>query len=555
MASNVRSFLRVTVLIWVDLFAAYVMWMMMIYLTDVWKLDYTNAAAIINIWMGAALILPLPLSYLADAFLGNFCLLLLTTLSYLVGLGLLWMSTPPVLAKSYGNCIAYKPECIGDHQRVLFYAGLALIALGMAGHSTFLGPFTLEQTDGNFENNVEDGEVCCFCLGSFAAVLIPIIGIIVVAFVKPWATLLGICCIFSIVSTLVFLSGVCSYKYVRPQGSPMTTIFRVFLASFSKVIYRRPRNVNDLYESPGLGQHDSLAHTKVLRCLDKAAIVLPQQPLEQQEQNRWRLCSVTEVEETKIVIRMIPMWLTFILVGVVSAIGNTYFLEQAKHLNRKVGRIKVPLIILLWFYDHGKDLFSKLYLMVFNSSRDSEAPKRRYVPPVGVAIAMIFSILCCITAAKVETRRLDIVKSHGLVDKPDEKIPMSIFWLLPQFALLGAMDGIYTVCVTCFFGDQMPPSMVRYMIIFSEAVFGAGVMGSALSVYIVEKKTDWFKSTLNMSRLYNYYWVLAALSAANFLLYVVMAVFYRYRDASLEDLDEPDAEDDDDDCCDVNCCC
>ncbi|GLT70621.1 hypothetical protein SLA2020_426890 [Shorea laevis] len=57
-------------------------------------------------------------------------------------------------------------------------------------------------------------------------------------------------------------------------------------------------------------------------------------------------------------------------------------------------------------------------------------------------IAMLFSILCCITAAKVETKRLDVIKIYGLLDKPDEEIPMSMFWLLPQFFLLGALDGI-----------------------------------------------------------------------------------------------------------------
>ncbi|KAJ8445495.1 hypothetical protein Cgig2_031308 [Carnegiea gigantea] len=351
------------------------MWMMMIYLTDVWKLDYTHAAANINVWMGSVLLLLLPLSHLADAFLGNFCLFLLTTLSYTIGLGLLWMSTPPVLAKSYGNCTAYKPECIGDHQKALFYAGLALIAMGMAGHATFLGPFTVEQIDDGMQDN-EDNAGClsgsCFCIGGFAVVLIPIAGIIAVAFIKPWAILFGICARFAIVSTSVFLGGVCSYNYVRAQGSPVTTMFRM--------TYPGPRNVNDLYEGQGLSQIDSLPYTKGLSCN-----CTTQQSLQQQKQNRWRLCSVMEVEETKIAIHMIPMWLTFILCGVVSATGSTCFLEQAKHLDRKVGRIKVPLVVLLWFYEQGTQFFSKLYVMVSScfgdSDSDSDSDSRRHLLP------------------------------------------------------------------------------------------------------------------------------------------------------------------------------
>ena len=98
------------------------------------------------------------------------------------------MSTLPVLAKSYGNCAAYKPECIGDHQKALFYARVALIAMGMAGHATFLGPFTVEQIDDGMQDNEDNAgclSVSCVCIGGFAVVLIPIAGIIAVAFIEP----------------------------------------------------------------------------------------------------------------------------------------------------------------------------------------------------------------------------------------------------------------------------------------------------------------------------------------------------------------------------------
>ncbi|KAL8526742.1 hypothetical protein ACS0TY_015810 [Phlomoides rotata] len=67
----------------------------------------------------------------------------------------------------------------------------------------------------------------------------------------------------------------------------------------------------------------------------------------QDETNRWKLCSVTEVESAKITLRMVPMWTTFIVWGIVSSVGNTYFIEQASKMNRKLGTWKVPLQILL----------------------------------------------------------------------------------------------------------------------------------------------------------------------------------------------------------------
>lgn len=551
---------------WADFFAYYVLWMMMVYLTDVWKLDFTHAASIINIWRGSALVLPLPFLYFADAFFGHFCILLLTSVSYTLGLGLLWMSTPPVLAKSNGNCTEYKPECIGDQQKQLFYAALALIAVGMAGHLSSLGSFIADQTENISNefmaavNRATDDEgtgfrCCMMCrsmLGGFIGILIPIIGLIVVSYVKPWGVQFGISAIFAVASLLVFLSGVCSYNYVRPLGSVITVLFRVFFAAFCKMFCRRPQDVNELYETHGDGNHVLLPHTKSLRCLDKAAIILPQPALEQQEQQRWKLCRVTEVEATKITIRMIPLWMTFIICGVVSAIGDTYFLEQGLSLNRKLGRIKVPLVFLLWFYSQAKSYFSKIFVSIAGIFM-GHSPSRRYVPPVGVALAMVFSILCCITAAKVEQRRLGIVHSHGLTEKLDnDKIPMSMFWLLPQFALLGALDGIRECSVPYLVNDQAPQLMLGFFNFLEVAIFGVGVMGSAISVYVVgriSKKisgTNWFQSTLNKSRLDKYYWVLAVLSAVNLLVFIVVAYLYRYRDPVDEELEEPEFEEADD---------
>ena len=157
------------------------------------------------------------------------------------------------------------------------------------------------------------------------------------------------------------------------------------------------------------------------------------------------------MEDTKIFICMIPMWITFIMCGVVISIGNTYFLEQANDMNRKLGKLKVPLPIFKFFYVLVKDHFKRLYVKV-----TKKVIPERYVPTFGMIVAMLFSILCCIKAAEVETRRLDVIRMHGFLDKPNEKIPMSMFWLLPQFLLLGAVEGMSNFSIDQFFTNQAP---------------------------------------------------------------------------------------------------
>jgi peptide/histidine transporter 3/4 len=278
------------------------------------------------------------------------------------------------------------------------------------------------------------------------------------------------------------------------------------------------------------------------RYLDKAAIIVPTQTVEHQEQNRWKLCRVTEVEETKIFIRMIPMWMTFTMCGVVSSIGETYFLEQANNMNRKVGKLKVPLTMLPIFYKIAKSTLAKLYMKV--AEKFTEKGSEKYAAPTGNIAAMLFSILCCITAAKVETMRLDVIKSHGILDKPDEKIPMSMFWLLPQFLLLGALNGISGKSIPGFFTGQVPASMRPLMEIFTWVAFGAGTVGSVLSVHVVGKvselggKPSWFQDTLNKSHLDNYYWTLTVLSSVNLVLHILVAIWYPYQD-SPQDIVDP----------------
>ena len=123
-------------------------------------------------------------------------------------------------------------------------------------------------------------------------------------------------------------------------------------------------------------------------CLDKAAIVVETQNQEQNEKNRWTLCNLAEVEDTKSVVRMIPMWMTFIMCGVVISIGNTYFLEQAKDMNQKVGKWKIPLPIFELFYDLVKDYFPNLYVKV-TKLVIRETYKKFFLSLVGVFVSLL----------------------------------------------------------------------------------------------------------------------------------------------------------------------
>jgi peptide/histidine transporter 3/4 len=171
----------------------------------------------------------------------------------LQGLSLLAMSTPPVLSRYTGTCRAYKPDCIGDTQKALFYTALALIAVGRSGNLASAKSFTERQLK-EIEPLVPDAsyddisKMMWKLFGWLALLFISIFGGIALLYIKPWSVRFGISAICTVAAVLVFISGSSSYAHDPPQGSPLTTVSRVFVASASKIFCSLPRDPNQLYE-------------------------------------------------------------------------------------------------------------------------------------------------------------------------------------------------------------------------------------------------------------------------------------------------------------------
>ncbi|MFS7910641.1 putative proton-dependent oligopeptide transporter family [Helianthus anomalus] len=76
-----------------------------------------------------------------------------------------------------------------------------------------------------------------------------------------------------------------------------------------------------------------------------------------------------------------------------------------------------------------------------------------------IGIGILISIVSMGVAAIVETKRLKVAREYGLLDDPDAVIPMKIWWLLPQYLLVGAGDVFTIVGMQEFFYDQMPSDL------------------------------------------------------------------------------------------------
>ncbi|KAL3623102.1 hypothetical protein CASFOL_031918 [Castilleja foliolosa] len=263
--------------------------------------------------------------------------------------------------------------------------------------------------------------------------------------------------------------------------------------------------------------------------LDKAAIIQDTQT-SIDKQNPWRLSTVTQVEELKLIVNVIPIWLTTLPFGICVAQTSTFFIKQSMTLDRKITNdftippasinafAAVMLIISIATYD--KALVPFLRQITGNERGINLLPR--------IGIGMVFSVLSMIVAALVEEKRLDFVKTN------QSSASMSVFWLAPQFLIIAVADCFTLVGLQEYFYDQVPDSMRSLGIAFYLSVSGAANFLSSFMIILVDRVTEksgksWFGKDLNHSRIDYFYWLLAGMTALNLCAYAFVASRYSYK--------------------------
>lgn len=247
---------------------------------------------------------------------------------------------------------------------------------------------------------------------------------------------------------------------------------------------------------------------------------------------------MTQVEELKLLIRMIPIWATGIVFSAVYAQMATLFIEQGMVMDRRVGTFTIPaaslstfdvISVIFWVPVYDKFLIPRVRKITGNERGFSNLQR--------MGIGLFISILAMVSAALVEIRRLQIAEELGLINE-HVPVPLSIFWQIPQFFLVGAAEVFTFIGQLEFFYDQSPDAMRSLCSAFSLLTTSLGNYLSSLILIIVTSittaggKPGWIPDNLNKGRLYNFFWLLAGLSFFNLLVYVFCAIKYKQKNAS-----------------------
>ncbi|KAL6212842.1 hypothetical protein ACLB2K_018057 [Fragaria x ananassa] len=111
---------------------------------------------------------------------------------------------------------------------------------------------------------------------------------------------------------------------------------------------------------------------------------------------------------------------------------------------------------------------------------------------------------------------------------------MSVFWLLPQFFLIGAAEVFTYVGQLEFFYDEATDGTRSISSAMFLSEIGIGSWLSTALVKIIESATGgetkgWLRGTLNKSKLDYFYWILTAINALNFWVYLWVSRCYKGR--------------------------
>ncbi|KAK4803849.1 hypothetical protein SAY86_003666 [Trapa natans] len=175
------------------------------YLTGPLGRSTAVAAENVNAWDGVASLLPLLGALIADSYLGRYRTIIVASLLYILGLGLLTLSA----------FLTSLSAAISEPQLVLFFLSLYLVAIAQGGHKPCVQAFGADQFDA--DDPIESEEKSSFfnwwyfglCGGATVTML-------VVVYIQDnlnWSLGFGIPCIAMVVALAVFLMGTRTYRF------------------------------------------------------------------------------------------------------------------------------------------------------------------------------------------------------------------------------------------------------------------------------------------------------------------------------------------------------
>ncbi|XP_075658130.1 protein NRT1/ PTR FAMILY 6.1 [Castanea sativa] len=510
---------------------------------------FSSSSNAVNNFLGISQASSVLGGFLADAYLGRYWTITIFTTIYLAGLtGITLCATMSIFVPNQDHCdqlslLLGNCEPAKQWQMVYLYAALYVTGFGAAGIRPCVSSFGADQFDERRPDykSLLDRFFNFFYLSVTIGAILAFTAVVYIQIKHGWGAAFGSLAVAMGISNMVFFIGTPLYRHRLPGGSPLTRVAQVLVAAFRK------RNTSfssseliGLYEVPGkqsaIRGSGKIAHTDYFRCLDKAALQLKE---DGPNPSPWRLCTVTQVEEVKILLKLIPIPACTIMLNVVLTEYLTLSVQQAYTLNTHMGHLKLPVTCMPVFPGLSIFLILSLYYSTFVPiSRRITGHPHGASQLQRIGIGLLVSILSVAWAGTFERYRRNYAIKHEydanfLIPMPN----LSAYWLLIQYCLIGVAEVFCIVGLLEFLYEEAPDAMKSIGSSYAALAGGLGCFVASILNSIIKSVTgnpgkgqpSWLSQNINTGRFDYLYWLLTVLSLINFLAFLYSAHRYKYR--------------------------
>ncbi|XP_012449048.1 protein NRT1/ PTR FAMILY 7.1 [Gossypium raimondii] len=505
---------------------------LVLFLTRVLDQDNSDAANNVSKWTGTVYLCSLMGAFLSDSYWGRYLTCAVFQLILVLGLGLLsfasWLFLINPADCGDGTKMCRHSSSVGVGT---FYLSIYLIAFGYGGHQPTIATFGADQFDDS-NPKAADSKAAFFCYFYFALNVGSLFSNTILVYYEDsgkWTLgfLVSLGC--AIIALLLYLLGTSRYKYIKPCGNPLTRVAQVFVAAYRKWNVA-PATADALYEVEGpesaIKGSRKIPHSDDFKFLDKAATITQYDLCGRKDP--WRLCTVTQVEEVKCVLKMLPIWLCTIIYSVIFTQMVSLFVEQGDVMTSKLGDFHLPAASMSAFDICSVLICTGIYrqILVPLARRLSGSPKG-LTELQRMGIGLVMGMMAMIAAGVTEIQRLKLVRPG------EKKSRLSIFWQVPQYILVGASEVFMYVGQLEFFNGQAPDGIKSFGSSLCMASISLGNYVSSLLVSMVMGTTarddspGWIPADLNQGHMDRFFFLIAAQTALDFIIYVFCAKWYK----------------------------
>lgn len=503
------------------------------------------SAIMVQLFEGTCYLTPLLGAWLADSKWGRYKTILVFSAVYVVGMLLLAGST------TIYDVLPTAGENRKRHvQDTIFYISLYIVALGTGGIKPNVSAFGADQFD---EANPKDRKQkdSFFNWFYFAINLGSLLAVTVIVYIQDnisWAIGFGVPACAMVIAILLFVAGSKRYTHVEPTESPVARVVSVVKVALRNKFQRKHavgvgrggsssgyRGPVNLPEGLAAAMRKTHSYTFLYNAVkeelpDDGGLVVEGY-------------SPQQVEEVRMVFRLLPVFFTTIMYWTVYAQMGTFFIMQGTQMQRSMfgGRFYIPSASLSLFNIGAIIALIPVYDRVFVPLLHRLGTKLSLLQRIGWGL--VVCALSMVASAWVEHMRLKAFhEGRVLGGDSDESarmaiVNMSVFWQIPQYLLVGLSEILASIGQLEFFYDQAPAVMRSCSMALQLLSVAIGSYLSGALVYAVGRFSvglpgapdGWLPNDLNYGRVDLFFLLLAGLMVVNFMLFWWVARCFEYK--------------------------